>query len=981
MFDPSAMPRLYAVPLGLDFSCNLYHGLVERFAGMAPEDVAQVEVFVNTRRMQRRLISLFHEGPAMLLPQIKLVTDIGVSAALSDIPPAVPSLKRRLEIAQLVKALISVDPTLAAKDSVFDLADSLFALMSEMQGEGVLPEKIANLDVSDQSGHWQRALQFVGLVQDFFNDKNAPDAEGRQRRVIEAEIACWQSDPPQHPVIVAGSTGSRGATSLFMQAVARLPKGAVVIPGFDRDMHAGVWASLDAKDGLEDHPQFRFKALCDALNIEPDTLPDWHATPVPNPDRNALISLSLRPAPVTDQWITEGAHLSDLEQSTQGITLIEASSPRAEADAIAARLRHALDEGKTAALITPDRILTRQVAGALDRWGIKPDDSAGLPLQLSAPGRLLRHMADHMCEQLDAEHLLVLLRHPLTNSENEDRGPHILRTNALELELRRNGPPFPTAESLRAWAATTAKAHPDRAQWIEWVIATLLEPNLGGTRALTDHLAQHIEVTERLAAGPGGDDSGGLWKEAAGREALRVISDLRLHSEAGGKVSAEDYRRILSSLLSSGEVRDRDSGDPRVLIWGTLEARVQSADLVILGSMNEGTWPEAATPDPWLNRQMRKEAGLLLPERRIGLSAHDYQQAVCSKDVVISRAIRSDEAETVPSRWVNRLMNLLGGLTDKGGPDRLSDMRARGAYWIDVAAKISAPPNPVAPAVRPSPCPPKDVRPTSLSVTQIKTLIRDPYAIYAKKILRLNALDLLTKTADAPLYGIIVHEVLERFTQSHQDPDDPKALAALLAIADTVLNEMCPWPAMRHFWKERIAGFAPHFLEEETARRHDVTNIHVESWGELYLPSIAFTLTGKADRIDVIDDGRVRIYDYKTGAPPSRDEQLNFDKQLLLEAAMVEEGAFKSVGSARTADAVYIRLGGDLKNRAAPLDASPPDETLQRFQGLIAKWMDPNKGYTSRRANQSMKFEGDYDHLARHGEWDETELPTPEDMA
>lgn len=979
MFEILKSPRVFGVSLGQDFSVALYQGLQARFASMDPTEVAKVEIYVNTRRMERRLTNLFHTGDALLLPRIRLVTDLAQDALIRAIPPAIAPLRRRLEVAQLVKQLIAADPSLASQDAAFDLADSLVALMNEMQGEGVLPEVIKDLNVTDQSGHWDRALKFVNLVQEFFADDQL-DSEGRQRLVIERLVENWIKSPPDHPIIVAGSTGSRGTTSLFMQAVAKLEQGAVILPGFDEDLPDPIWAMLDPEKGSEDHPQFRFKTLCSALDIEPNAVLAWTNNQDLNEHRNKLISLSLRPAPITHQWIKDGPSLTDLDTATRGISLIEAPTPRSEAEAIAVRLRQAVEDGQTAALISPDRMLTRQVSAALDRWDIVPDDSAGQPLQLSAPGRFLRHVADIMCDQLTAEHLLVLLRHPLTFSPSKETN-HGLHTNALELHLRRFGPAFPTADNLLAWAGTTAGKTPDRVQWASWVGDTLSDRQVRGDRPLSNLIDIHLDIAACLAAGPDSDESGELWLKQAGREAHRVIAELQNHADAGGKMNAREYRRLVNSVIAGGEVRDRDAGHPGVLIWGTLEARVQSADLVILAGLNEGTWPEAPAPDPWLNRPLRMQAGLLLPERRIGLSAHDYQQAVCAPNVILSRSVRSDEAESVPSRWINRLVNLLGGLKDQNGPAYLAGMRARGQHWIDLSDSIATPNTKVASASRPSPCPPTQARPDQLSVTQIKTLIRDPYAIYARKILRLNALDPLAQSADAPLRGIIVHRILEQFIQTKVDPTSSDAATKLMRLADEVLTDECPWPAKRALWRARIARFVPHFLSEEAKRQSFSVNIDTEMHGEIRLKNVAFTLTGTADRIDMSDDGEALIYDYKTGKAPTEKQQLHFDKQLLLEAAMVERGAFPKVGKVRTKAAVYIGLGGDLTDQKAPLEKSPADETWNRFEGLIAKWMDPSRGFTSRSANETTTFEGAYDHLARYGEWDETHDPVPEDMS
>lgn len=964
IFAPQDHPRVFALPSGADFPALLASGLVERLAPLAPEARARVTVLVNSGRMQRRLRScLAAHGPAVL-PRIRLVTEPLTLAGAAGLPPPVPPLRRRLEIAQLVDRLLVADPTLAPRSALYDLADSLARLFTEMQAEGVAFDVLDALDVSSHSGHWQRSLNFIRLVQTVITS-DTPDAEGRLRAQTLALIAQWHATPPEDPVIIAGSTGSRGTTALLMQALADLPQGAVILPGFDFDLPPAIWDSLDDSLSSEDHPQYRYRRLMSQLDLSPAQVQNWSAAPAPAPARNRLVSLALRPAPVTDQWMHEGRLLQDIASATAGLSLLEAPSPRMEAQAIAARLRDAVQHGQSAALVTPDRNLTRMVTAALDRWRIVPDDSAGRPLALSAPGRFLRHCAGLMARRLEGQTLLSVLKHPLCHSAG-DRGPHLLNTRNLELHLRRRAVAFPDGAYLRAWGQGAGAG-----AWSDWLAQVL--PAVSDTpRPLAGLVADHIALAEGLARGLQAG-TGELWLQAAGKQALAAMSELAAEAPHGGAMTPADYEGFVTSYLQQQDVREAVNADPRVMIWGTLEARVQGGELVILAGLNEGVWPKAPDPDPWLNRRMRADAGLLLPERQIGLSAHDFQQAIAAPQVVLCRAIRDAEAKTVPSRWLNRLTNLLGGLPEQGGKTALEEMRARGQRWLDIAAAFEGDFRTIAqdrPAQRPAPAPPVDARPRELPVTAISRLIRDPFEVYAKYVLQLRKLNPLHPAADALLRGTVLHKVLESFTKAPLDADP---LAQLLGMADDVLARTVPWPAARALWRARLGRAAQAFLDFHLSQQGRI--VLQETKGAMQFPEIGFTLTAKPDRVDLRPDGQAHVIDYKTGTPPTQAQQANFDKQLLLQAVMVEAGAFAELGPLPVARITYLGLGATPKREEMDVNEELNAATREEFETLMRAYLSPDQGFAARRMLFMERDQSDYDHLSRYGEWSMQDAP------
>lgn len=959
MFPKQDNARVFRLDVGVDLAEAFVAGLVDRMPDGDPLAWSKVEVFVNTQRLGRRIADELTHGPARFHPRIRPITSFGAHLVSPD---TTGPLTHRLELAQLLRNAMRTDLTFVPATSAFALADSLLELFQEMSSEGVSADALFSLDVGrDHAKHLDRNLKFVEIARTYFAAREFSDEAARQRVAAERQISAWQDKPPETPVIVVGSTASRGTTAMIMEAVAHLPQGAIILPGFDANTPEALWPTLG-----EDHPQHRVADFARRHGLGLAQVPVW-AGAAPDVPRNRLISLALRPAPVTDAWLREGPDLGDPVTATRNVSLIEAASPREEALCIALELREAVETGRSAAVVSPDRVLTRQVTAMLDRWGILPDDSAGRPLALLPPGQFLSTLLALLSGQATMAQVLAVLKHPLCHSVEEGKTAHFTARRALEKALRHDVEKRLTTGLLEAVSEDDG--------WTAWSDAVLWSGETGS--ASVGVWAERLkDLAEVAARGVASEGAGELWEKEAGRAALRFLAKLAREGEAGGILTLAEFSQTFLDLIAREDVREAMVVDPRIKIWGTLEARVQSADIVVLAGLNEDVWPSATGADPWLNRTLRAQVGLLSPERRTGLQAHDFQQAAGAKRIVLSRAKRDGDADTVPSRWVNRITNLMSGLKD--GDAALTAMRGRGETRLKQARTLDRQEIAAPKATRPKPKPPVAARPRRLSVTQIQNLVRDPYAIYADKVLGLRALNPLDAEPDARMRGNRVHDILERFVR-----DGPPTVERLLTLAEESFADMAE-REIATLWLAAIRSWADDFVAAEVARQARATPIAFEVPGAMEFPALGFTLSGEADRFDRDAEGRLIIYDYKTGDPPTHKQINTYDRQLLLEAMMAEKGAFQDIPPSTVSRVVHLKVGGEYKERDTPTEVHDVGDfrvaaVREKFEALIAAYLDPEQGFQSRRQLQFEKDERDYDHLARLGEWSESDPSDPGD--
>lgn len=979
MFDAPA-PRIATISSGVAFVDALAKRLLAEADG-DPMALAEMRVLLPTRRACRALSEAFLRlggGKAQLLPTMTPLGDMdeeeltiaesglppGAGQAL-DLPPAISGLRRQLLLATAVMAL--PDHRMHPEHATA-LALELAKLIDRLATENCNAEDIRGLvsEGEDYAAHWQRVLRFLEILisawPNILADEGCIDPAQRRNALLQAQARFWRESPPQTPVIAAGSTGSIPATADLLGVVSELPKGIVVLPGLDTTMPDNAWQHLGPS-----HPQFGLRQLLNRLDVARDMVADF--TGDGENKRARLISTALTPAKAA---LPAPPPAADIDAALEHVSRIDCPGASEEAAVIALAMRRTLETPeKTCALVTPDRSLARRVAAQLRRWDLEVDDSAGVPLAQTPPGAFLRLVADAAAEKLAPVPLLALLKHPLA-SGGLATGDFRSLVRGFEIAALRGPRPAPGIKGLRAALGKDKKTAHLRPllDIVEKTLAPLSDLLTHDSVDFAELLTAHIQTAEKLAADKdlGGDQK--LWAGDAGDAAVRFVEELKEAVGVLGSQPGATYAPMFDGLMSGRVVRPRFGTHPRLHIWGLLEARLQHTDTVILGGLNEGTWPPEPESNPWMSRPMMAEIGLEMPERRIGLTAHDFQQAFAAPEVILTRAERLGGAPTVPSRWLLRIDNLLerAGAGGRLGADDT-------APWLGWIEKLD---HGERDTVRPpKPVPPLDARPKGLSVTQIETLIRDPYAVYARHILKLKALDPLDADPGAAERGSLIHEALEIFVRKYPDriPDD--AERRLVEIGAEVFADHLARPGVRAFWWPRFERIARWFVDWHRERLAEGWQVNfAEETGKHIVTAVegGFEITAKPDRIDHRPGVGLSIIDYKTGQPPT-DKQVDsgFSPQLPLEAVMAKEGAFKGVPAEDAAELLYIRLsGGRAPGEARPLKLDIPElieKTMEGVNRLVVQYADPKRAYLSTPRPQFENRFSDYDHLARVAEW------------
>jgi ATP-dependent helicase/nuclease subunit B len=1024
------------------FVASLFEGRVlEGFPkNPGPLEMADTTIYVPTRRAARALAGELARAigrPSIVLPRILplgaleetetslLFDEEGPSTEL-QLPQAAGEIERRMQLAGLIlewaralsHAIVSVSEhgkhafdtresflVASTPADAWHLSGELAKLIDELIIEDVAWKRLDPLVLPEFDLYWRITLDFLNVAVEqwprILAERGRVDKARRQVALIEVQSRRLQEDGMTRPVIAIGSTGSNRATARLLTAIARAPRGVVVLPGLDQDLDTVSWGLIAGGPGQDSeasftHPQAALRRLLGILEVRREDVVSLGEVAPNLAKRGKFVSEALRPAESTGEWIAFHKCMdgNELEAALQGVSLIEARDEREEALALAIAMREVLETpGTTAALVTPDRNLARRVGAEMLRWGVLARDSAGEPLGVRPLGVLARLAIACAASQMAAPDLAALLRHPLVRL-GLPRADIVRRAALLDIGLLRAAcASSPLAESIVSEpAALIARARTEasgkfadpakqRISSPEWDSVSDLVFRLGAQFAPLVNLRGKLTLDRWIGAHRhvigaiiDSEDAGG---ESEDREALDGLFDgLADNASARMTFDAESYELFFAAVAGEVILPAVTPAHPRLQILGLLEARLIDADVLLLGGLDETVWPPQARTDAFLNRPMRAALGLTWPERKLGQTAHDFVQAIGKGKVILSRARKRDGAPMVASRFLQR-MAALGGKAWEACRER-GDTYRRLAWGIDRPHASALP----AASGRPLPRPSVALRPSQLSVTQIETLRRDPYALYAEKILRLKELDPVGGPSGAGDFGSAVHAALERFVADHPVGSlPPDARQTLRTILREQLARQLQDPDFTAIEWPRLERTIEFFLGFEVKRRDKIKTIKTEHSGQLDLvlgDGSLFALVARADRIELNKDGTVTLVDYKTGTPPGMNEILvGFAPQLTLEAAMCVRGGFDLGQKIDTVEALYLKLGGTLGGEEKPVafsraNASFMDVAEDHFCGLVAllsQFRDPATAYPPRPFPKFAKRYNAYDHLARVKEW------------
>ncbi len=904
-----------------------------------PLQMAQTTVILPTKRacltVKNAFVRLSENHPIML-PKLQALYEL--DDLEENLPPAISSMERLFLLATLCRKKPNVD----SFDKALKIAKSLAELLDDFYEYNINPNHLKNLIEEESLAiHWQESLDFLDIIIDFWpqilNEKGLIDVVDRRNRLIMLLKKKILSSSNDSFYIIGGLDGSSPSVKSLIKETSSKNNVLILLNGLN------VCLDEDEEKALtENHYQYSLVNLLKSMGKKPSDIPLLCTAEQP---QEALIREAFKPAELTDEWLQSNL----TKELVKNVKYIECENMTDEALTIALIMRKVLEiPEKTAALVTSDRTLARCVIAQMKRWGVKLDDSAGTPLDDTPTGIFLLLLAKYGLQKNGAT-ALALLKHPLCA---DGRNP----------------------ADLRAYVRETEKTIREKKEQFQIVLQTPMADFFELFQSqkpvsFYQILTTHLNLAEKLATSADRSGKERLWQSDDGEEAYQFLTELKEKADLIPDILPELYLQILGFLMQFISFRPKYGTHPRLDILGPIEARLSHPDVCIIGGLNEGTFPTLPDSGPWLNRLMRRKIGLPSPENIFATQSMDFASCFCASQVYLTRSLKTDGSQTIPSRFISRIEAVLEAhhtCNDMSDPISLKSELEVLPQQVDMPKKFEN-------IIRPMPCPPKEIRPKKLPVTQIKNLLTNPYAVYARYILQLRPLNELESFDMKSGYGTALHAAFQELVSEN----DLTVQKAVQKITDHLVAAGCNQTDLAYN-KTKIEKSAAFFVQTQTRMKSKIKKTITETSGAYSFPlcdGTLFTLTAIADRIDKMNDGSYEIIDYKTGSLPTAISiQRGINSQLPLEGLILKQNGFQDYSD--NPDKINFSYwhitgkdtGGEIKEINEKTDQDFIQEAKEGVQKLINAYQNDTRPYEAHLMEKVITYD-DYEHLARVKEW------------
>ena len=883
--------------------------------------------------------------------------------------------------------------------------------------------------------HWQKILRFLTLVvpsyENILQERGHQDREQILNERIIAIADAYQR--AQHTgkqtgtVIIAGSTGSRATTRQLMRSVLTLPHGMVILPGFDKNMDEDVWdflsssvlpsASIEKKLSEKNsafflsalvHPQRSMVDLLQFLGVKKNDVKYLHHESIGHnilAREKLLAEIFLPPIKTWLQRADDKNLQKNIATALGAVTMLTLPDRSSEAEMIALIIKKNLINHErnndaapnnsvknpsqpTIALVARDKQLIREVLLVLRSMNILVEDSSGVPFWQSPLGMFV-FIANLFFSRPSAATFKNLLLQPLVSGASSETKQfvHYLLVDVLPT-IRHHLTAEKLQRAIIAPPSEPGSNRPDRLdatqrkkllQWLEPMMV-VLQSNEEKTRqpkSVAAWMGEFINFIQLITRDSIADDRDNILASSAGKKFYTIVN----HFIAEGEdnvffMQREELHDWFYELLAGETIHRPFLQLARLQIVGPLESRLLKADITILAGLTDGIWPATGSPDPWLPKSVRRHWGLLNDEEKLSLSAHDFATNFLSPEVFLLSREKENGVLCEKSRWLQRLEALLTIYPQAA-------MQQRAAQWYGLLARHQQLSNQfLSPAATtpPAPQPAVAARPKKLSVTSLEKFQSNPFWLYANKILKLPKPDDLSDDSLVATLardkGKLLHDILKIFT-AEASQHQGRELVFLYELCDRALADYQHLAVVKNFWQPAFYATCDFFWREY--QHHASGKILSEFHGEATtsLADYHFTLTARADRIDIKPDGGINIVDYKTGPLPTQTKrQAGESLQLPLEGWIATRGGFTGISPTAAAQPIELEfwhLRGDdsvVENFSKSKKNNKTNEELiaqaeEKLLSIVSNLANPAFGFT---AVEGQEY-NDYDLLAREGEW------------